>query len=495
MSGASIPLILPRINDKQLEFKKYLNFLLALMDRRNNAETVQAMPFEVTIDPATVCQLSCPYCSVGAGTMSRARGVLRPQVHRQMLDDLAESLFIVWYFSTGEPLLNRFLPEIIAATRDKGIYSVISTNLSLKLSDERIDKLLTCGLGCISVSIDGASAETYARYRVGGNFDLVISNLRRLVERKRALGLDAPYLEWRFLVFRHNAHEIAQARQMAQEIGVDLQEFFPGYAPPEATDAEVQQLDEPIDLSPVVSGPALQQAANRPPTALLSALDTTRATVLSYAEKIARKLVARRGKQDLKVPFVIKDEELRQKCDWLYFGSTLFPNGSVGPCCLSNEEPDDFGQLSEDTHFKEVWNNAMYRETRSLWKTQQWDTSKSVCARCPDRRAQDYQFRTTVQALLRNAPDWVIKILASDSDRFFFALDRKLTPVEFDALTRCDDFLSGDYQQEQQWLLEAAEDKPTLVVERLDFMRDALAISSPHGSFFGRLSAGLTASN
>lgn len=201
MSSNSIPLLLPRIKDQALEFRKYLNFLLALIERRNNSEIVHTSPFEITIDPATLCQLSCPYCSMGAGTMHRTKGVLRPVVHHQMSNYLMNNAFIIWYFSTGEPLLNRFLPEIIAETKNKEIYSVISTNLSLKLSDERIDQLLTCGLGCISVSLDGASEEVYARYRVGGNFNLVLDNLHRLIKRKRELGLHLPYLEWRFLIF------------------------------------------------------------------------------------------------------------------------------------------------------------------------------------------------------------------------------------------------------------------------------------------------------
>ena len=93
MAAGSVPLLLPRINDKYLEFKRYLNWLLALMDRRVNAEIVNAMPFEVTIDPSTVCQLSCPYCSVGAGTISRDQGVLRPNPITKKLTPLLNRVY------------------------------------------------------------------------------------------------------------------------------------------------------------------------------------------------------------------------------------------------------------------------------------------------------------------------------------------------------------------------------------------------------------------
>ena len=457
MAAGSVPLLLPRINDKYLEFKRYLNWLLALMDRRVNAEIVNAMPFEVTIDPSTVCQLSCPYCSVGAGTISRDQGVLRPNIHRKMLCGLSDSLFIIWYFSTGEPLLNRFLPEIIASTRGKEVYSIISTNLSLKLSDERIEKILSCGLGCISISIDGASAETYSRYRVGGDFDLVMHNLRRLVERKRALGLEFPYIEWRFLVFRHNTHEVTRARELATKIGVDLLEFHYGNAPPDAVDHEVQRAD-PMDLNPVVSGPAIERAVNKTPTSLMMAMQSGKSKILS------------------KTPSIVMNSELRQKCDWLYFGSTLFPNGSVGPCCLSNEEPDDFGKLSSDIEFKDIWNNALYREARSLWINKNWNKTERVCARCPDSNSQDYQFRTTLQALLRNAPDWVLKVIMADPELFFFDLDKKLSPVEFDALSYSGNFLKENFAQEGQWLADKLNQEKPEVAERIQWMQQSLAL-------------------
>lgn len=493
MSSGSIPLVLPKINDQYLEFKKYLNWLLVLMDRKKNSEVVRAMPFEVTIDPSTVCQLSCPYCSVGAGVITRSQGVLRPQIHRQMLNDLSDSLFIIWYFSTGEPLLNRFLPEIIASTQGKEIYSIISTNLSLRLSDERIEKILSCGLGCISVSIDGASAATYSRYRVGGDFDLVMSNLRRLIARKRELGLELPHIEWRFLVFRHNTHEISRARELAAEIGVDLLEFFYGNAPPDATDNEVQRA-EPIDLEPAVSGPAIWRASSRTPTALLKALDSKRSSILKHGLGIARKTIARHKDMkttSVKIPFMVTDSDLRQKCDWLYFGSTLFPNGSVGPCCLSNEEPDDFGMLSENIRFQDVWNNDLYREARSLWNTKHWDRTERVCARCPDSKAQDYQFRTTLQALLRNAPDWALKVITADPERFFFEIDRKLSPLEFDALSRCNDFLTGTFAQEEQWVVNKISQEKTEVAVQLEWIRQALVMPHSQSSMLGRIGSRL----
>jgi MoaA/NifB/PqqE/SkfB family radical SAM enzyme len=452
MGSLSIPVVLPAIESPELEVRKYANLLLALMERRERCVALEARPFELTIDPTTLCQLSCPYCSTGAGTMQRSKGVLDVPTHARMLDELGDALFLVWYFSTGEPLLNKRLAEIVAATRGREIFSVVSTNLSLPLSDARIDELLGCGLGCISVSLDGATPESYARYRVGGDFELVTRNLRRLVERKRALALERPLIEWRFLVFRHNQHEIARARALAADWGVDLLEFFRGYAPPGAAEHEVR-LADPVDLAPELSGPAVERAAQRRRTTLLRFVDPADC----YPPPPPR-----------------PDHGYGTKCDWLYFGSTLFPNGSVSPCCLSNEEPDDFGRLSDGAGFADVWNNDRYREARALWHDGRWSETQLVCARCPNRDAQDYQFRTTIQALLRNAPDWVLKVLARDPERFFFDVDFRLSPRELDPLrdgrVRVDATFPGVAR-----LLTGCSGGRAASAQRMEFVRGVIA--------------------
>lgn len=84
------------------------------------------------------------------------------------------------------------------------------------MTDARLKALLTCGLGMIIVSLDGATAETYVQYRRRGNFNLEVDNLRRLLALKASLGLTYPLIEWRFLRFRHNQHEEARVRAQAE---------------------------------------------------------------------------------------------------------------------------------------------------------------------------------------------------------------------------------------------------------------------------------------
>ena len=60
----------------------------------------------------------------------------------------------------------------------------------------------------IRLSIDGASQETYSRYRVNGNFDRVIENIKRLQAYKQKVGSEYPDLTWYMTGFNWNIHEI-----------------------------------------------------------------------------------------------------------------------------------------------------------------------------------------------------------------------------------------------------------------------------------------------
>jgi MoaA/NifB/PqqE/SkfB family radical SAM enzyme len=400
----ALPEILPPVADERLSTRKFANLLVALRARRRRSASVHHRPFDATIDLTTTCQLKCPYCSVGNGTMERPVTLMREESYRRLLGDLGQDLFVVWYFSTGEPLLHKDLARLLATSKHLRIFSVISTNLSVPLSDDRLDALLGCGLGMISASIDGATEESYRRYRVGGKFGLVIDNVRRLVRRKRELGLDLPFVEWRFLRFFHNQHEEEDARRMARELGVDLLEFFPGSAPPDASEDQVRLATAPL-VGPAISGPALERAARTPRGSLDDFLRSGRSA-----------------------PPRTSPAQPVDKCDWHYLGAMVYPNGSVGPCCVSIDQRDDFTTLAEHSDFVAAWNSHRFARARESFVS--GGRSDTVCDRCPLPAAQTYQFVQKLRAVLRVAPDWVLKVLDAAPGEFFSDADAELMPHE-----------------------------------------------------------------
>ena len=64
------------------------------------------------------------------------------------------------------------LPTFVRKARKLEMQTEIHTNLSLPLTDEFLEELLSAEVGEIAASIDGFSQESYEAYRRGGRFKL-----------------------------------------------------------------------------------------------------------------------------------------------------------------------------------------------------------------------------------------------------------------------------------------------------------------------------------
>ena len=78
--------------------------------------------------------------------------------------------------------------------------------------------MIRSGLDILIFSMDGTNQETYQKYRVGGNFQLVLETLERLAKAKQRLHSRTPLIELQFLVFKHNQQEIDQLISIAKKL-------------------------------------------------------------------------------------------------------------------------------------------------------------------------------------------------------------------------------------------------------------------------------------
>jgi hypothetical protein len=102
------------------------------------------------------------------------------------------------------------------------VYLYTSTN-GLAFTEEQARRLARSGIDEVTFSIDGATQESYERYRRRGRLDVALRNLRAMADEKRALGRDLPFLNWRYILFRWNDtdEEMNLARSLAAEVGTD----------------------------------------------------------------------------------------------------------------------------------------------------------------------------------------------------------------------------------------------------------------------------------
>ena len=182
-------------------------------------------PTKISIETGNICNLSCPLCPTSDKEQSNVvKGMLSYDNFKAIFDKIVPFVKTIDLFSWGEPFLNKDLPDMIRYAKDKKpeVRIFIDSNLNV-VSDDHIDEVVRYGLDVLKVSCDGATQEVYQEYRVGGDIDQVLDNVRKLIAKKKELGEDKPKIIWKYLVFKHNEHEVEKARAMANEMGIGFE--------------------------------------------------------------------------------------------------------------------------------------------------------------------------------------------------------------------------------------------------------------------------------
>ena len=188
---------------------------------------VSPLPSRLYVECTAACNISCfqACCAPETGiTRTRQAGMLDFDLFTRVIDEAGPTLGRVDFFNYGEAFLHKRAVEMCEyiKTTFPHIYLYTSTN-GLALNDEKARRLVHSGIDEVTFSIDGASQDTYVRYRQRGKFDLAVANLRAMADEKAKSGRDVPQLNWRYILFNWNDsdEEMEKARALATEYGVD----------------------------------------------------------------------------------------------------------------------------------------------------------------------------------------------------------------------------------------------------------------------------------
>ena len=188
---------------------------------------VPQLPSRLYVETTAACNISCEQacCAPETGiTRTRQAGMLDFEVFRRVIDEAGPSLGRIDFFNYGEAFLHKRAVEMCEyiKARFPHLYLYTSTN-GLAFTEEQVRRLVRSGIDEVTFSIDGATAESYVKYRRRGDFDKAIRNLQFAVDEKRTSGRDVPFINWRYILFRHNDsdEEMQRARELAASLGVD----------------------------------------------------------------------------------------------------------------------------------------------------------------------------------------------------------------------------------------------------------------------------------
>lgn len=207
---------------KSFTIKRFANALINLLSYWLSVLTRKAIiwgyPPIVMIEPTNICNLRCPLCPSGNQELTRSRGMLDYEAFCKIIDEIAPYSFMLILWNQGEPFLNPDFTKMARYAHDKNLFLLVSTNAN-KLPNAK--DIIHSGIDRLIVSLDGATQDTYNKYRLNGNLSIVLENVRKLIDTKHILNVKYPTIIWQFIVMKHNEHEIDEIKKLAKEIGVD----------------------------------------------------------------------------------------------------------------------------------------------------------------------------------------------------------------------------------------------------------------------------------
>jgi MoaA/NifB/PqqE/SkfB family radical SAM enzyme len=175
--------------------------------------------FELQIETASKCNLKCPFCARttknGINPNLNLKEITIDEYTRALPSELIFNLKrIIFNGSYGDPLAaSNFLDVINYFRQNKNISFSIFTNGSLRGHGFWLElaKKLNNPKDIVIFSIDGL-ATTNSKYRVGSDFQKIITNAKTFIE-------NGGRARWDFLIFEHNKHEVEAAMALSKKIG------------------------------------------------------------------------------------------------------------------------------------------------------------------------------------------------------------------------------------------------------------------------------------
>ena len=132
----------------------------------------------------TLCNLECTHCFICCGPHNRRFGFLGVDTVRRVLDESVALGVKEYYFTGGEPFLNRDMPAILELTLQYGPATVLTNGTVLK--EEWLRQLRAAEDASLyslefRVSMDGFTAEENDCIRGTGTFDRILRGVQTLV--------------------------------------------------------------------------------------------------------------------------------------------------------------------------------------------------------------------------------------------------------------------------------------------------------------------------
>lgn len=285
----------------------------------------KGLPVALTVEVSSECNLSCPMCPRTLNPLKPKTGCMSFEEYRKIIDEIGREIIFLCLWNYGEALLNKDIYRMVDYAKRKSIIVVMNSNF-LPISEGGITQLVDSGLDYLTISMDAAVKETYEKYRVGGDFQRLLGNIRLLVETKRKLKKLTPFIDLQFIIMKDNEGEIDKMVSLAKSLNVDKLSFKKLYNIHQKLEALLPQNKKYI-------------------------LDI----------KNCRKRLT--------------------NCIKAWMSSVVLYNGDVVPCCCDFYDKFIFGNAFSQGGFRNIWRGEKYNAFLRMISRE--DSLPDICKDCP----------------------------------------------------------------------------------------------------------------
>jgi len=290
-------------------------------------------PIHIHIELTNYCNLKCRVCPTGIGRLDRKPTAMEPALFERLMSEVGPYLLTASLWGWGESLLHPQLADILRITQNRGVTTFLSTN-GQNLDDERVlQALISYPPTYLIVCIDGITDETNSVFRVGAKLDPTLKGVRRLAQMRREKGSHLPILHFRYIVMKHNEHEVPRLPQFAADNQFDL-----------LTIRTLSIIDAPDDVHHELIP------------------DDERFRAYGY----------RNHKRVSRTDFI---------CEKAFIFPAVFADGTVVACDQDYNAQQPYGSIADGSSFADIWRSERAAEVRREIRDNL--DNFSCCKNCP----------------------------------------------------------------------------------------------------------------
>jgi radical SAM protein with 4Fe4S-binding SPASM domain len=318
---------------RRLPWEKRINLLKAGLNLFYRKLYPWNRPFNMIVELTNYCNLRCPVCPIGTGELKRRPEALSVDLFQRLMEQWGRYLLTIALFAWGEPLLHPQLKRILEIASHYPIVTRLSTN-GQNLNDEKIiDAIMSYPPTYLIVALDGLTDETNSKYRIGARLAPALTGVARLAELKKEQGKQLPILHMRYIVMKHNQHELSGVKKFAR--------------------------DHQFELITIRSLSTIDTDDHNSHNALVPGIEHYRA-------------------------FRNDDESRNFICDYPFVFPTMLADGTIVACDQDYNGQMPLGVATKDCSFDKLWFHTQASLARKRVRNN--PQSLSFCRNCPYRR-------------------------------------------------------------------------------------------------------------